>query len=149
MARENWACSQGQDGIGALAMGLTLAGRKRQMRQHILFLGGTFGGAIIVIALAASRVFALSYGLQIVAGVCFGAFGAMQSAIVLGAVTPVMRTRAMGMVATAIGVGPFGALMAGALSTAFGPAVTLAGMATLALAVVGATVARTRPFRAA
>ncbi len=139
----------GADGIGALVMGLVLAGRRRQIRPPVLFLGGTFAGAVVVIALAGSRVFALSYALQIVAGVCFGAFGAMQSAIVIGAVAPAMRTRAMGMLATAIGVGPFGALLAGVLSTAFGPAVTLTGMAALALIVIAATVARTRPFRAA
>lgn len=139
----------GADGIGALVTGVALMRQRGRFRPNILFLCGSFGGAVAVIALAASPLFALSYGIQIAVGLCTGAFGAMQSALVLGAVAPAMRTRAMGMLAMAIGIGPFGALLAGALSATFGPTWTLAGMAALALVLMAAITARTRALHAA
>ncbi len=138
----------GADGIGALAVGLALTRKKRHGRPALLFLCGTFLGAAVVILLAVSRLFALSWGLQILAGMCFGAFGAMQSALVLGAVAPELRTRAMGMLAMAIGFGPFGILLAGASSAAVGPMWTLVGMPALALAAMTCIVMRNHALRA-
>jgi hypothetical protein len=71
-------------------------------------------------------------------------FGAMQPVIILHAVDVQMRARAMGMLATAIGVGPFGVLSIGLFSALVGPAWTIAVMALIAAALMAVIVARSR-----
>ena len=132
----------GADGLGALVVAGFLTARSRPVRQGLLFLAGAAGLGALLLALALSRSFPLSLGVQIAVGAGGAAFGAMQSALVLGAVEVELRARAMGMVAMAIGMAPFGILLAGAFSAAVGPATTLAGMATLALALLAAIVVR-------
>lgn len=138
----------GADGVGAIVVAGLLAVRSRPIRQGLVFLAGATGVGALLIALALSRSFPLSLGLQVALGACSGAFGAMQPALILAAVGPELRARAMGMLAMAIGMAPFGLVLAGALSAALGPAVTLAGMALLALALIAATVARNRALLA-
>ncbi len=97
-----------------------------------------------MIVLALSRVFTLSWGTQVTLGLCSGMFGAMQPVLILHHVEVQMRARAMGMLAMAIGVGPFGILLTGVLSSIIGPAWTISGMALLALALMAAILARSR-----
>lgn len=134
----------GADGIGAIVVAGVLATRTRAIRQGPIFIAGAIGVAALLLALALSRSFPLSLALQITLGAGSGAFGAMQSALILGAVAPGQRARALGMLAMAIGMAPFGIVLAGALSGAIGPATTLAGMAALALLLVAGIVARNR-----
>ena len=136
----------GADGIGALLVGAVLARRASVARHALLFIAGSFGVALLVIALAASRLFALSWAVQVTLGVCAGMFGAMQPVIILHAVDAHLRARALGMLAMAIGVGPFGILTIGLLSALAGPAWTIAGMALAAAAIMAAYVARHRSF---
>lgn len=134
----------GADGIGAIIVGATLTRRTRPARYGIIFLAGSFCTALLVIVLVASRIFAFSWGTQIALGICSGMFGAMQPVLILNLVEVQMRARAMGMLAMAIGVGPFGVLLIGFLSAAVGPAWTITGMSLLALAIMTAIVARSR-----
>jgi len=55
-----------------------------------------------------------------------------------------MRARAMGMLAMAIGVGPFGILFTGILSSLIGPAWTISDMSLLALVLMVAVLTRSR-----
>ena len=55
-----------------------------------------------------------------------------------------MRARAMGMLAMAIGVGPFGVLLTGFLSSAIGATWTITGMSLIAFALMAAILARSR-----
>jgi MFS family permease len=134
----------GADGIGAIVVGAVLARRSGVSRHGLLFVCGSFGVSMLVIVLALSRVFALSWGTQIGLGVCSGMFGAMQPVIILHAVDVQMRARAMGMLAMAIGVGPFGVLSVGLFSALVGPAWTIATMTLIAAALMAAIVARSR-----
>ena len=127
----------GGDGIGGIVVAGLLVTRTKGLRHGALFLGGAFGIGLLLLGLAFSRSFPLSFGLQIALGACSGAFGAMQAALIVGATTPEARARALGMLAMAIGTAPLGIVLAGALSGAIGPTTTLAGMAILALALVG------------
>ncbi len=97
-----------------------------------------------MIVLVLSRLFAFSYGMQIVLGICSGMFGAMQPVLILNMVEVQMRARAMGMLAMAIGVGPFGILLTGVLSATIGPMWTITGMSVTALALMVAVVLRNR-----
>lgn len=126
----------GGDGIGGIVVAGLLATRAKGLRQGALFLGGALGVSLLLLALAFSRSFPLSFGLQIALGACSGAFGAMQAALIVGATSAEGRARALGMLAMAIGTAPLGIVLAGALSAAIGPTATLAGMATLALILV-------------
>lgn len=134
----------GADGIGAIIIGAILTRRARGSRHGAIFLIGSFSVSLFVIVLALSRVFALSWGTQIVLGLCSGAFGAMQPVLILNMVEVQMRARAMGMLAMAIGVGPFGVLLVGFLSSAIGATWTITGMSLLAFALMAAILARSR-----
>ena len=139
----------GADGVGAIVVAGFLATRSRPIRQGPVFLVGACGVGALLLALALARSYPLALGLPVPIGAGAGAFGAMQPALILAAVAPEQRARAMGMLAMAIGTAPFGILLAGTLSDAIGPAVTLAGMAALALLLIAAIVARNRAFLAA
>lgn len=134
----------GADGIGAIVVGAILTRRARGSRHGAIFLVGSFSVSVFVIVLALSRVFALSWGTQVVLGLCSGAFGAMQPVLILNMVEVQMRARAMGMLAMAIGVGPFGVLLVGFLSSAIGATWTITGMSLLAFALMAAILARSR-----
>jgi len=67
-------------------------------------------------------------------------FGVMQSAIVLLASSDEMRSRVMGVMVLAIGLGPIGRLIIGALAENFGApfaVTTLCAVAAVAIALLG------------
>ena len=55
----------GADGIGAIVVGMLLTRRAGASRHGLLFLGGAFTVSVLVIVLAMSRIFALSWGTQV------------------------------------------------------------------------------------
>ncbi len=130
----------GADGIGAIVVGAILTRRARGSRHGVIFLAGAFAVSLFVIVLAMSRLFALSWGTQVTLGLCSGMFGAMQPVLILNMVEVQMRARAMGMLAMAIGVGPFGILLTGVLSATIGTTWTITGMSLLALVLMAAVV---------
>jgi MFS family permease len=134
----------GIDGVGAIVVATLLATRTRPVRQGAIFLAGACGAAMLVAALALSRSYPLSLVVQIALGACSGAFGSMQTTLIAGATAPALRARAMGILAMAIGVTPFGILLSGTLSAAIGPSPTLAGLGLAALALNLAILARNR-----
>ena len=73
----------------------------------------------------------------------------MQPVIILNIVEMQMRARAMGMLAMAIGVGPFGILLTGFLSSVIGATWTITGMSALAFLLMAAIVLRSRALLAA
>ncbi|MGI8855819.1 MAG: MFS transporter [Thermomicrobiales bacterium] len=139
----------GADGIGAIVVGAILTRRARGSRHGVIFLAGAFAVSLFVIVLAMSRLFALSWGTQVTLGLCSGMFGAMQPVLILNMVEVQMRARAMGMLAMAIGVGPFGILLTGVLSATIGATWTITGMSLLALILMAAVVSRSRSLLAA
>ncbi len=134
----------GAAGVGSALMAgfLTFRGRASTARSY--FAVGATLGAIGLVALAISTNFYLSVGLQLVIGACFGAFGAMQTAIIAGAVDPEMRARAMGLLAMSIGTAPIGILLTGGLSSLIGASWTIGGMAGIASIILVGTVMRSR-----
>jgi MFS family permease len=134
----------GADGIGSIIVGAILTRRARGSRHGVIFLAGAFSVGLFVIVLAMSRLFALSWGTQVTLGLCSGMFGAMQPVLILNMVEVQMRARAMGMLAMAIGVGPFGILLTGILSATIGATWTITGMSVLALILMAAVLSRSR-----
>ena len=123
----------GADGVGGALTAAWLTFGSRSRRQGALFIGGATGAAALLIALALSSVFALSLLIQLALGVCTGLFGAHQAALVLSATPAESRARALGLIATAIGLTPIGMLLIGGLSSVAGAQVAIATMAALGL----------------
>ncbi len=121
----------GADGVGGVLTAAWLTFGSGTRRPGALFIGGAIGAAAMLIGLALSPVFALSLAIQFAYGICTGLFGAHQAALVLSATPPESRARALGLIATAIGLTPIGMLLIGGLSSAAGAQVTMASMAGL------------------
>ncbi|HET7601703.1 MAG TPA: MFS transporter [Gemmatimonadales bacterium] len=123
----------GADGVGGVLSAAWLAFGSATRRQGALFLGGSIGAAALLIGLALSPIFAVSLAIQLGLGICAGLFSAHQAALVLSATPVESRARAMGLIATAIGLTPIGMLLIGGLSSAAGAQAAIATMAALGL----------------
>ncbi len=134
----------GADGIGAVIAASILMTRARPLHHGLVFLGGATGAAMLVIVLGLSHFYALSLAVQVVMGVCSTCFGAMQATIIAGAIAPALRARALGILAMAIGVTPFGILLSGALSSVVGPVTTLVSLGITALLLNAIVIGRNR-----
>lgn len=121
----------GADGVGGMLTAAWLTFGAGARRPGALFAGGAVGAAAMLVGLALSPIFALSLAIQFAYGICTGLFGAHQAALVLSATPPESRARALGLIATAIGLTPIGMLLIGSLSSAAGAQVTMATMAGL------------------
>ncbi len=131
----------GVDGFGSL-MGSVLIASSGNMRHHgRVYL---FGSTIAIVALllfSLSRSYALSFGILLVLGLGGAGFGTMQSLIVMLVCREEMRGRALGVVSLAIGTGPLGLLMTGAVADWLTPSTAIglnavAGLVLMALVVV-------------
>lgn len=123
----------GADGVGGVLTAAWLTFGAGTRRPGALFIGGAIGAAAMLVGLALSPVFALSLGIQLAYGICTGLFAAHQAALVLSHTPPESRARALGLIATAIGLTPIGMLLVGGLSSAAGAQVAMATMASLGL----------------
>lgn len=123
----------GADGVGGVLTAAWLTFGSGTRRQGALFVIGSTGAAALLIGLALSPVFGLSLVIQLALGICTGLFGAHQAALVLSAAPAESRARALGLIATAIGLTPIGMLLIGGLSSAAGARAAIATMAALGL----------------
>jgi hypothetical protein len=121
------------DGLGGALTAGWLAFGSGTRRQGALFVGGSTGAAALLIGLALSPVFALSLVIQLALGICAGLFSVHQAALVLSAAPAESRARALGLIATAIGLTPVGMLLIGGLSSVAGAQTAIATMASLGL----------------
>jgi MFS family permease len=134
----------GIDGIGSIVIGLLLVYRGRSSLGGRYYVSGATLCAVFVVLLALSRLYPLSVGLQLLAGAANAGFASMQPVLILNAVEPQMRARAMGVLAMAIGCMPIGLLLSGTLSSVFGPSRSLAATALLALVLLALILYRNR-----
>jgi hypothetical protein len=92
----------------------------------------------VILVFSMSGNFSLSLAMLILAGIGQACFGTMQSAIMLLAASDEMRSRAMGTLVLAIGVGPLGQLQIGGLAETFSAPLAVSLHATIgALLMVG------------
>lgn len=123
-------------GIGSFG-GLYLIERmRRSASPGWIFIVGTFGQCLALLAFAASSVFSVSWALLLLVGIGHACFGIMQSSIVLLAATDEMRGQAMGAIVLAIGAGPFGKLQTGLLAQSFGAPLAVGGEAALGAVLI-------------
>ena len=112
----------GADGLGAIIGSIAIASFG-QLRYHgRVYLGGSLIGLVLVLAFAASQWFAVSLPVLILLGLGTAGFGTMQSTIIVISASDDMRGRALGVISLAIGAGPIGALLIGAVAETTSPA---------------------------
>ena len=123
----------GADGLGAIIGSIAIASFG-QLRYHgRVYLGGSMIGLVLVLAFAASQWFAISLPVLILLGLGTAGFGTMQSTIIVISASDDMRGRALGVISLAIGAGPIGALLIGALAETTSPATGIAVFAILGI----------------
>ena len=128
----------GADGLGAIIGSISIASAGRLRHHGRVYLGGSIIGLVMVLFFAASNVFILSMAILFLLGLGTAGFGTMQSTIVVIAASEDMRGRALGVISLAIGAGPIGALLIGALAQTTSPPLAIAVFASLGLLTVGA-----------
>lgn len=123
----------GADGFGAAISTAWLAFGSGFRRPGLLFASGATAAAGLLIMLALSPILVASLVIQLALGACAGFFGAYQAALVISAAPAEFRARALGLIATAIGMTPFGMLIIGGLSSTIGAQAAIATMGALGL----------------
>ena len=128
-------------GIGAFIGALSLAAlSNRFLKGHVYIVGSLVMG-ILLILFSLSASFYLSLLLLFIHGFGFAGFHVMQGTIPLSVADEDKRGRVMGSMQLAIGAGPFGILLVGALASAWGVQMAVAVMAsTLIIIMVAITV---------
>ena len=125
------------DGVGGL-IGAGLVASAGNIRYHgRLYMGGSMVALMALLLFALSNWYVLSFAILITLGLGAAGFGTMQSTIVLLTARRDMRGRAQGVVGLAIGSGPLGALMIGAVASAVSPSFAIGLNAIVGLATVG------------
>ena len=129
----------GADGLGAIIGSILIASAGRLRYHGRVYIGGSVIGLFMVFLFARSEWFAMSLPVLILLGLGTAGFGTMQATIVVISASEEMRGRALGLISLAIGAGPVGALMIGALAEQTSPAsaiMILASLGLLSLTVV-------------
>ncbi len=128
----------GADGLGAILGSIAIASAGRLRYHGRVYLGGSIIGLFMVLLFSGSQVFPLSMVILFLLGLGTAGFGTMQSTIVVISASEEMRGRALGVISLAIGAGPVGALLIGALAETTSPPMAIAVFAVLGLLTVGA-----------
>ena len=115
-------------GLAAVQLGATAKGN---LSNEGVFLGGSLLSCLGVAAFAFSGSLGLALVMLFLSGLGQAGFSIMQSSIILLRSSDEMRSRAMGTLVVAIGVGPFGRLQSGALAETWGAQGSVGIMAAL------------------
>jgi MFS family permease len=140
-------------GLGALVSSALIGVRGSEVKGARLFAGSSLGGALLLLAFAASPWYALSLALQFAIGTTDSGFGTMQSAIVLLSAPERAHGRVMGILSACIGSQPLGSVWIGfmasnlgaPLATGLNAALAVALMVPVTLRLLGANPVRGRP----
>lgn len=103
-------------GIGATAGLLIIHWGRKRLSNEWLFSGGSLLLSFGLILFSTSTSYHLSLLLLFISGLGQAGFSIMQSSIILVESTEDMRSRAMGALVLAIGVGPLGRLQSGSMA---------------------------------
>ena len=126
----------GVDGFGSL-MGSVLIASTANLRHHgrVYLIGSTIA-LIALLLFSLSRSYEVSFGILLVLGLGGAGFGTMQSLIVMLVSREEMRGRALGVISLAIGTGPLGLLMTGAVADWLSPTTAIGINATVGLVLM-------------
>ncbi len=122
-------------GFGAFVGALVIASRTVRNHGNVYFFGSAMLMACVFL-FGLSSFYPFSLLALVAAGLGQAGFASMQAAMVLLAVGPEMRGRAMGAVALAIGASPFGSLAVGQLAELLGPQRALMALSAVGFAIL-------------
>ena len=127
------------EGFGAL-IGSTLIASASNMTHHgRVYFGGSMLGLLMLLLFSFSEWYGASLSLMLILGLGTAGFGTMQATIILLVARDDMRGRGLGIITLAIGAGPIGALMIGAVAERMGAPIALTINAVLGIVTVGLT----------
>lgn len=134
------------DGLGALA-GAALVGLLARADRHAaIYLGGTILYMLGMIGFAVSGSPVLAGLALLMAGIGGAGFGTMQATLTYLSAPPELRSRALGVLSTAIGTGLLGFLQLGLLAEWLGASTATALVGMQGLVVLAATWRMWRPL---
>ncbi|MCI0438167.1 MAG: MFS transporter [Chloroflexi bacterium] len=125
------------DGLGALIGGIMIASSVNITRHGLVYFGGSMLALVMLLLFALSPWYASSLAILIVLGLGTAGFGTMQGTIVMLVAPEEMRGRALGVISLAIGAGPLGALLVGAVADATSPAFAIGVNSVAGFVLVG------------
>ena len=127
------------EGFGAL-IGSTLIASASNMTHHgRVYFGGSMLGLLMLLLFSFSEWYGASLSLMLILGLGTAGFGTMQATIILLVARDDMRGRGLGIITLAIGAGPIGALLIGAVAERMGAPIALTINAVLGIVTVGLT----------
>ena len=133
-------------GLGATAGLLIIHWGRKWLSNEWLFSGGSLLLSFGLILFSTSTSYHLSLLLLFISGLGQAGFSIMQSSIILVESTDDMRSRAMGALVLAIGVGPLGRLQSGSMAEALTVSWAVGSMAVMALIATLGTVGYLKGF---
>ena len=127
------------DGMGALIGSIGIASQDRMKYHGRIYLYGSLLSLGALFVFSSSSIYFISLALLLFLGIGTSGFGTMQSTIVLLVSKPELRGRALGVVTIAIGAGPIGSLIIGAVSEWIGSSSALMINSVLGFILVAAS----------
>ena len=131
---------QAMPGLGALIGSVFIASLANVTHHGRLFVAGTVTAFVGLLLFSLSSTYVVSIGLMLMIGLGLAGFISMQTLIAMLVARYDMRGKALGVVTLAIGVGPFGALIVGAVADQTGPSLALFLNVAIGLPLVGLVV---------
>ena len=113
---------QAAPGIGATFGAFAIATATDIRRHGLIFLGGSSSAMVVLFLFSLSPWYALAFPLAIAIGVSTAGFSTMQSTLIVLVSPEAMRGKTLGVISLAIGAGPIGALLVGAIAENVGAA---------------------------
>lgn len=145
---------QAVEGLGALVGAMAIASATSIPYHGRVFVSGSLLALLALLLFSMSSWYLVSLPTLLCLGLGTSGFGTMQSTLVMLSAREEMRGRALGVLSLAIGAGPFGSLLIGAIASAIHPVfavrmhallgIILLALITLALPVI---CDRTQPVR--
>tara|TARA_B100000809_G_C15129668_1_gene527809 strand:- start:580 stop:1728 length:1149 start_codon:yes stop_codon:yes gene_type:complete len=120
------------EGLGATMGSLMIALKARPSGYTRVYATGSIGFLAAIFLFSLSPSFWMALPIMVIGGFAMSGFATMQSIIVITSAPMEIRGRVLGVLAAAIGTGPFGALIVGSLAVIWG-----ANSAVTAMAAVG------------
>ncbi len=109
------------EGLGALVGSMYIASAINLRYHGRIYVGGSLLALIGLLAFSLSSWYIVSFPIMMALGLGTSGFATMQSAIVMLVAKADMRGRALGVVSLAIGGGPLGSLLVGAVAESISP----------------------------
>lgn len=145
---------QAVEGLGALVGAIAIASATSIPYHGRVFVSGSLLGLLALLLFSMSSWYIVSLPTLLCLGLGTAGFGTMQSTLVMLSAREEMRGRALGVLSLAIGAGPFGSLLIGAIASTIHPVFAvrihaLLGIILLALItlLLPAICDRTQPIR--